>query len=219
VKAGAKLPLADISQNWEIDTLLGGEQTEEHDEFAEGEAAISFTPRTTDKIAVIAIHEKLGGRFRFERLLNSMLKKVMKRFAVAAKFGGTEAYIWIQEAANDNVIKLRDNGLRSSNNQAWPWMRDRIYDADAEDLKEEMEFGFDGMDTSAWATRRRHKALTAVVMMDLIREVSVFRALELGMTDHIANIAREEAIVSILRSRTNDSLPSVSIVTSTVIWG
>jgi hypothetical protein len=30
-------------------------------------------------------------------------------------------------------------------------MRDRIYAADAEDLKEEIEFGFDGMDTSAWA--------------------------------------------------------------------
>jgi hypothetical protein len=98
---------------------------------------------------VIAIHEKLanmGGRFRFERLLNSILKKVMKRFAVAAKFGGTEAYIWVQETANDKVIKLRDNGLRSSNNEAWAW----IHAADAEDLKEEMEFGFDGMDTSAW---------------------------------------------------------------------
>jgi hypothetical protein len=132
---------------------LGGEQTEEHCEFAEGKAAISFIPRTTDKIAVIAIRERklanMGGRPRFERLLNSMLK-VMKRFAVAAKMGGTEAYIWVQETANDKVIKLGDSGLRSSNNEAWPWMRDRIYAADAEDLKEEMEFGFDGMDTSAW---------------------------------------------------------------------
>jgi len=80
VKVAAKLPVADISQNWEIDTFLGGEQTDEHDEFAEGEAAFSFLPRTTDKIAVIAINEEklanLGGRFRFECLLNSILKKV-----------------------------------------------------------------------------------------------------------------------------------------------
>lgn len=72
MKVAAKLPVADISQNWEIDTFLGGEQTDEHDEFAEREAAFSFLPRTTDRIAVVAINEEklasLGSRLRFEWL-------------------------------------------------------------------------------------------------------------------------------------------------------
>jgi hypothetical protein len=42
----------------------------------------------------------------------------VKRFPVAANMGGTEAYIWVQETANDKVFKLGDNGLRSSNNEA-----------------------------------------------------------------------------------------------------
>jgi hypothetical protein len=62
VKAAAKLSAADISQNWGVDITLGGEQTEEHDELAEGEAAFSSIPRTANKLAVIAIQEKLADR-------------------------------------------------------------------------------------------------------------------------------------------------------------
>jgi len=64
----------DIDQNWGFDIILAGEQTEERDELADGEAAFSSIACIANKLAAITIQEKLadrGGRcrFRFECLL------------------------------------------------------------------------------------------------------------------------------------------------------
>jgi hypothetical protein len=160
VKVGMMLPVSNISQNWEVDTNCGEQETK-HDEFDKGKrnrSAVLFWCQTNTLSDISRQELKLAdlkGRFRFERLLNSKLKDVMETFAVDAKLQGHEAALWLQETENDKLFKLGEDERRASNNQAFLWMRDTIYAADVNGAREEMEtqdlYGNDGVDGSASA--------------------------------------------------------------------